>query len=159
MQTDLRHTTGAEVRAAARRGDLTTPTPGLALGYVQANLVVVPRELAFDFLLFCQRNPKPCPVLDVTEPGCGEPRLVGPGADVRTDLPRYRVYEHGEPVDEPTDLGRWSRDDLVAFLATLTSPQYKEVGEREYARQLALSRATRPQRDTGRAFGPKSKQP
>jgi uncharacterized protein YcsI (UPF0317 family) len=83
---------------------------------VQANLVIVPRELAFDFLLFCQRNPKPCPLLDVTEPGCPEPRLVAPGADLRTDLPRYRVYRHGELVDEPADLNAWWREDLVAFL-------------------------------------------
>jgi uncharacterized protein YcsI (UPF0317 family) len=86
------------------------------LGYVQANLVIVPRELAFDFLLFCHRNPKPCPLLDVTEPGDPEPRLVAPGADLRTDLPRYRVYEHGELVEEPADLSAWWRDDLVAFL-------------------------------------------
>src|SRR5215831_9654219 len=77
-------TTGAEVRRLARAGELTGPTPGLAPGYVQANLVVVPRELAFDFLLFCQRNPKPCPLLDVTEPGSPEPRLVAPGADLAT---------------------------------------------------------------------------
>jgi uncharacterized protein YcsI (UPF0317 family) len=108
--------TGADVRRRARAGELTGPTPGLALGYVQANLVVVPRELAFDFLLFCQRNPKPCPLLDVTEPGDGEPRLVAPGADVRTDLPCYRVYQRGELVEEPTDLSRWWRPDLVAFL-------------------------------------------
>ncbi|MCI0455866.1 MAG: putative hydro-lyase [Gemmataceae bacterium] len=113
---DLRHTTGAEVRRQARTGELTGPTPGLALGHVQANLVVVPRELAFDFLLFCQRNPKPCPLLDVTEPGDPEPRLVAPGADLRTDVPRYRVYRHGELTDEPPDLlGLW-RDDLVGFL-------------------------------------------
>jgi uncharacterized protein YcsI (UPF0317 family) len=86
------------------------------MGYVQANLVVVPRDLAFDFLLFCQRNPKPCPLLDVTEPGDPEPRLVAPGGDVRTDVPRYRVYRHGELVDEPTDLHGWWRADLVAFL-------------------------------------------
>jgi uncharacterized protein YcsI (UPF0317 family) len=113
---DLTHATGAEVRAAARSGALTGPTAGLALGRVQANLVVVPRDLAFDFLLFCQRNPKPCPVLDVTESGSAEPRRVAPGADVRTDLPRYRVFERGELVDEPTDLERWWRGDLVAFL-------------------------------------------
>jgi len=83
---------------------------------VQANLVVVSRELAFDFLLFCQRNPKPCPLLDVTEPGSPEPAFVAPGADVRTDLPRYRVYRDGELVDEPTDLSRYWRDDLVGFL-------------------------------------------
>jgi uncharacterized protein YcsI (UPF0317 family) len=107
---------GAEVRLAARAGKLDGPTAGLAMGYVQANLVIVPRELAFDFLLFCQRNPKPCPLLDVTEPGSPEPRLVAPGADLRTDLPRYRVYRNGELIDEPADLGRWWRDDLVGFL-------------------------------------------
>src|SRR5947209_5153225 len=84
---DLRNATGAEVRRLARGGELTGPTPGLALGYVQTNLVVVPRELAFDFLLFCQRNPRPCPLLDVTEPGSAEPRAVAPGADLRTDPP------------------------------------------------------------------------
>ncbi len=113
---DLRNATGAEVRRAARSGEWNAPTAGLARGFVQANLVVVPRELAFDFLLFCQRNPKPCPLLDVTEPGDAEPRFVAPGADVRTDVPRYRVYRGGDLVDEPTDLRSWWRDDLVAFL-------------------------------------------
>src|SRR5467141_4007231 len=97
----LQPSTGAEVRTRARSGELSGPTPGLAPGYVQANLVVVPRDLAFDFLLFCQRNPKPCPLLDVTEPGSPEPRGVADGADVRTDVPRYRVYRKGELVDEP----------------------------------------------------------
>src|SRR5213595_4080248 len=94
--------TGAEVRRLARTGELGGPTAGLAMGYVQANLVVVPRDLAFDFLLFCQRNPKPCPLLDVTEAGDPEPKRCAPSADVRTDVPRYRVYRHGELVDEPT---------------------------------------------------------
>jgi uncharacterized protein YcsI (UPF0317 family) len=117
MSTDpLTYASGREVRAAAARGELTGPTPGLARGCVQANLVVLPRDLAFDFLLFCQRNPKPCPLLDVTEPGSPEPRLVAPGADLRTDLPRYRVYRHGELVEEPADITRWWRDDLVGFL-------------------------------------------
>jgi uncharacterized protein YcsI (UPF0317 family) len=113
---DLPNQTGAEVRHLARTGKLTGPTPGLAPGFVQANLVVVPRELAFDFLLFCQRNPKPCPLLDVTEPGSAEPRAVAAGADLRTDLPRYRVYRQGELVDEPADLHAWWRGDLVSFL-------------------------------------------
>jgi uncharacterized protein YcsI (UPF0317 family) len=113
---DLREATGVEVRRAARSGELTGPTPGLARGYVQANLVVVPREIAFDFLLFCQRNPKPCPLLDVTEPGSPEPSYVAHGADLRADLPCYRVYRHGELVDEPADLLSWWRDDLVSFL-------------------------------------------
>src|SRR3954447_23009801 len=98
---DLRHVSGAALRQIVRRGTLTGPTPGLALGYVQANLVVLPRALAFDFLLFCQRNPKPCPLLDVTEPGSAEPRQVAPGPDLRTDLPRYRLFRAGELVDEP----------------------------------------------------------
>jgi uncharacterized protein YcsI (UPF0317 family) len=86
------------------------------MGYVQANLVVVPRATAFDFLLFCQRNPKPCPLLDVTEPGDPEPKFVAVGADVRTDVPCYRVWENGKLIDEPADLHRWWRADLVAFL-------------------------------------------
>jgi uncharacterized protein YcsI (UPF0317 family) len=107
---------GKSVRRLARSGELTGPTPGLAPGYVQANLVVVPRDLAFDFLLFCRRNPKPCPLLDVCEPGCPEPRAVAPGADVRLDLPRYRVWRYGELIEETTDLRAHWRDDLVAFL-------------------------------------------
>src|SRR5437763_15831820 len=114
--TDLRNATGAEVRAACRTGELTGPTPGLALGYVQANLVVLPRDWAFDFLLFCQRNPKPCPLLDVTEPGDPEPKGVAPGADLRTDLPAYRVWRYGELVEEPTDVRTHWRDDLVGFV-------------------------------------------
>ncbi len=114
--TDLRHATGADVRRAARSGALTGPTPGLALGYVQANLVVVPRDLAFDFLLFCQRNPKPCPLLDVTEAGDAEPRLVAAGADLRTDVPCYRVFRDGTLTDEPRDLTAYWKSDLVGFL-------------------------------------------
>src|SRR5438445_8450009 len=94
--TSLRHATGAEVRRLARTGELRGPTPGLALGFVQANLVVVPRNLAFDFLLFCQRNPRPCPLLDVTDTGSPQPGAVAPGADVRTDVPRYCAYRYGE---------------------------------------------------------------
>ena len=113
---DLRHATGAEVRRQARSGQLTTPTPGLALGYVQANLVVLPKDLAFDFLLFCHRNPKPCPLLDVTEPGDAEPKLVAAGADLRADVPAYRVYRDGKLIDEPAKLNDYWRSDLVGFL-------------------------------------------
>jgi len=112
---DGRTMTPAEVRAACRDGRLDRPTAGLADGFVQANLMVVPREAAFDFLLFCQRNPKPCPVIEVVEAGRVEPRCA-PGADLRTDLPRYRVYRDGRLEGERTDVrDRWS-DDLVAFL-------------------------------------------
>ncbi len=100
----------------ARSGELAGPTAGLAPGYHQANLVILPASSADDFLCFCERNPKPCPVLEVVEEGAAEPRETAPGADLRTDLPRYRVYEDGELVDEPTDVRRWWRDDLVSFL-------------------------------------------
>lgn len=105
-----------ELRAAIRRGEYTQPTPGLAPGYAQANLVILPQKYAFDFLLFCTRNPKPCPVLDVTEAGSPVPRLAAPGADLRTDLPRYRVWECGVLKAEVTDISAYWRDDLVAFL-------------------------------------------
>src|SRR5262249_56921571 len=112
---DLRNATGAEVRLACRRRELTDPTPGLALGFVQANLVMLPRDWAFDFLLFCQRNPKPCPLLDVTEPGDPEARTVARGSDLRTDLPAYRVWHNGELTDEPQDITKYWRGDLVSF--------------------------------------------
>src|ERR1051325_3251728 len=112
----LHDITGRQLRDLARSGKFTTITAGVALGYVQANLVVLPREQAFDFLLFCQRNPKPCPLLDVTEAGDAEPKRCAPGADVRTDLPAYRVYRHGELVDEPTDMVKLWQKDWVAFL-------------------------------------------
>jgi uncharacterized protein YcsI (UPF0317 family) len=79
-------------------------------------MIILPKDWAYDFLLFAARNPKPCPILDVTETGDPEPKLIAPGADVRTDLPRYRVWENGELADEPTDImPRW-RDDLTAFM-------------------------------------------
>lgn len=107
--------TPARIRAECREGRLARPTAGLARGRVQANLMVVPREAAFDFLLFCQRNPKPCPIVEVLEPGRTEPASA-PGADLRTDLPRYRVYRDGRLAEETTDVsGHW-RDDLVSFL-------------------------------------------
>jgi uncharacterized protein YcsI (UPF0317 family) len=107
---------GREVRAQARSGLLAGPTSGLAPDYLQANLVIVPDDLAFDFLRFCQRNPKPCPMLHVTDRGVCEPGDLAPGADLRTDLPRYRVYRRGVLADEPPNILDWWRDDLVAFL-------------------------------------------
>jgi uncharacterized protein YcsI (UPF0317 family) len=116
MANDLRNASGADVRLACRRGELKSPTPGLALGFVQANLVVLPRDWAFDFLLFCQRNPKPCPLLDVTEPGDAEAKFVAAGSDLRTDLPAYRVWKNGELIEEPPEITKHWRDDLVSFI-------------------------------------------
>lgn len=93
----------------------TGTTRGLALGYVQCNLAAVPRALAFDFLLYCQRNARACPVLEVCDPGSCEPRQLAPGADLRTDLPRYCVFRHGERIEVDDARPHW-REDLVAFL-------------------------------------------
>lgn len=106
----------AAIRAAIRAGEWTGHTSGLAPGYTQANLVVLPQADAYDFLLFCVRNPKPCPLIDVTDTGSPEPQLAAPGADLRTDLSRYRVYRDGELVDEPASIEDYWRDDMVGFL-------------------------------------------
>lgn len=106
----------AEWRARIRNGEFSGITAGLAPGYVQANLAVLPRALAFDFLLFCQRNPRPCPLLEVIEAGEVAPRRFAPEADWRSDLPRYRLYEQGRLRDEFTDARDIWREDDVAFL-------------------------------------------
>ena len=106
----------AAARGAIRRGEWTQHTSGLAERHVQGNLVILPRAWADDFLRYCQRNPKPCPLLAMSEPG--DPRLPALGADIdiRTDVPRYRVWRDGELVDEPTDVSALWRDDLVSFV-------------------------------------------
>ena len=114
MPIDTRHP--REIRDEIRRGKLTGVTAGLAPGFVQANLVILPREWAYDFLLFCQRNPRPCPLIEVTDVGSPEPSGVAPGADLRTDLPRYRIYKDGVMADEVTEITPYWRDDLVGFL-------------------------------------------
>lgn len=108
--------TGEGARLAIRAGLHSGPTAGLAPGYVQGNLAILPAELAHDFLRFCQANPKPCPLIGVSEPG--DPRMPGLGADfdIRTDLPRYRIWRDGECVEEPTDIRAHWRDDLVTFV-------------------------------------------
>ena len=116
MQTLTLPTTPAEVRQLIREGRIAQSTAGLAPGHVQANLAILPRDVAFDFLLFCQRNPKPCPLLEVVEAGEVEPVEFAPGADLRTDVPKYRVYEHGEMTAEVEDISEFWRDDLVSFL-------------------------------------------
>jgi len=106
---------GSRERLRIRAGEFSGTTAGLAPGNVQANLVILPKTLAHDFLRFAQANPKPCPVLAVSGPG--DPRLPGLGEDldIRSDLPRYRVWRRGELVEEPLDLFHVWRDDLVSF--------------------------------------------
>jgi uncharacterized protein YcsI (UPF0317 family) len=108
--------TGRDVRLSCRGGEITGQTSGLADGFAQANLVILPRSDAADFLLFCQRNPKPCPLLEVTDVGSPIPRRFAPDGDLRTDLPRYRVWRSGKLTDEPTDIAALWRDDFVSFL-------------------------------------------
>ncbi|MBX9788658.1 MAG: putative hydro-lyase [Pirellulales bacterium] len=113
----LAHATAAELRAVIRTGQWTAPTTGLAVGYAQANLVILPADYAAEFNEFCRLNPRPCPLIAQTAPGDPCPRDVAPGADLRTDVPRYRVFRHGVPDDrEPTDISELWRDDLVGFL-------------------------------------------
>jgi uncharacterized protein YcsI (UPF0317 family) len=104
-----------ELRNLIRSRQWTTPTSGAASGYLQANLVMLPAEEAFNFLLFCVRNPKPCPLLDVLEPGQAEP-IIAPGADLRTDLPRYHIFEKGEFRAEVEDVSAEFTNDMVSFL-------------------------------------------
>ena len=108
--------TPSEFRRLVREGGHIGPTAGICPGYAQANLVVLPRELAYDFLLFAQRNPKSCPILEVSDTGSRYLKEIAPGADIAKDLPRYRVYEHGVMTGEYTDVSHLWRDDLVSFL-------------------------------------------
>jgi uncharacterized protein YcsI (UPF0317 family) len=113
---DIERTDPFALRRAIRAGRHADHTVGLAPGRVQGNLVILPEALAGDFLRFCQRNPKPCPVLAVTEPGDPLARELGRDVDLRTDVPRYRVWRDGVLADEVTDLRALWRDDLVGFV-------------------------------------------
>ncbi len=108
--------TGKQIRTMCRAGEFTGPTSGVAMGFAQANLVVLRTDMAGSFTAFCQRNPKPCPVLEITQPGRYEPASLAIGADIRTDLPGYRVYRNGDCVDKPTSIEPYWDDDCVAFL-------------------------------------------
>ncbi len=114
--TQDRGETGREARQRFRRNEFRGQTSGVAPGYVQGNLAILPTDLAADFHRFCELNPKPCPLLAASAPG--DPRLpsLGEDLDIRTDLPLYRVWRDGEIVEETPDIGEHWRDDLVAFV-------------------------------------------
>ena len=103
-------------RTAIRLGQWTGHTSGLADGHVQGNVVILPEALANDFLRYCQRNPKPCPLLAVGEPGEAKLPALGNDIDICTDVPRYRVWRDGALVEEPTDISHLWRKDLVTFV-------------------------------------------
>ncbi len=115
-EPDFADMTGEQIRAMCRAGTFDQPTAGVAMGFTQANLVVLRSDAATDFEQFCQLNPKPCPLLEVTPTGRYEPALLAPGSDVRTDLPRYRVYRSGECIAKPTSIESYWDFNCVAFL-------------------------------------------
>jgi uncharacterized protein YcsI (UPF0317 family) len=153
--------TAQELRRRCRDGSYDGPTSGHALGKVQANMVILPKADADEFAEFCAKNPQPCPVLEILAPGDPEPKKIAPGADVRSDLPRYRVFRDGVFVAEPTDVRDIWQGDLVTFLlgcsfvaeepllkAGLLLPHIAETG------MVPMFRTTRPTVPAGRFHGP-----
>ena len=158
-QTDVRADASPEQARLRFREGLVAPTTGWCDGWTQANLVVLPRDWAFDMLLFGQRNPQPVPLLDVTEPG-SRSSVLAPGADLATDVPRYRVWRDGELVDEPTDVADLWTDDLVSFLVgcsfsfeTALLAAGVPVRHIEQGRNVAMYRTDVPCRPAGRLSG------
>jgi uncharacterized protein YcsI (UPF0317 family) len=107
---------GLAARLSIRDGVHHGPTSGLAPGYVQGNLAILPQALAADFRRFCKLNPKPCPLIGTSAPGDWSVPELGADIDIRRDLPRYRVWRKGELVAEPETLDEFWRDDLVSFV-------------------------------------------
>lgn len=104
-----------ELRQQIRQGEFTENTSGLCNGFVQANLTILPADWASEFLLFCQQNPKPCPIIGVSQ--AGDPKLLdlGQDLDLRTDVPKYRVYHDGVMTEEVSDITSHWQDDFVSF--------------------------------------------
>jgi len=105
------------LRATIRGNQFNANTSGQAPGFVQCNLAILPKDWAMEFLQFCQKNPKPCPLVAVSDtPGNPMMDSAGQDIDIRTDLPRYRIWRKGELVEEVADISQHWRDDLVTFL-------------------------------------------
>ena len=105
-----------EVRKLISEGKITGQTSGMCLGYAQANLVIVPKNIAYDFLLFTQRNPKSCPLLEVGDVGDKFIKYLGKDINIAKDIPKYRIYKKGELIGEYTDIEKFWREDFVSFL-------------------------------------------
>jgi len=153
--------TPAELRAACRRGAFGGHTSGIAQRHVQGNVVILPRADAEDFLRFCQRNPKPCPVLAVGEPGDASLPALGMGIDIRRDVPRYRVWRDGVLTDEPTDVTALWRADFVSFVLGCSfsfEQALMDEGIRlrhvEQGRNVAMFRTNIATTPAGRFHGP-----
>lgn len=152
----------AAIREAIRAGRHTGPTAGLAPGFVQTNVVILPADAAEEFAEFCRLNSRPCPLIEMTGPGDPEPKRSAPGADLRTDVPRYRVFREGVPDEvEPTDVLALWRDDFVGFLLGC-SFTFEDallaaglpVRHVELGRNVPMYRTDRACRPAGRFAGP-----
>lgn len=154
--------TPADLRRAIRAGEFRAPTAGECPGFVQTNVVILPAAYADEFAEFCRLNPRPCPLVCRTEPGQFEPLPAAPGADIRTDVPRYRVFRHGTAESaEPIDVRPLWRDDSVTFLIgcsfTFESGliaaglPVRHIDERRNVPMFRTSRACAP---AGRFAGP-----
>lgn len=108
--------TPKEVRTKIRSGEIATQTSGMCNGYAQANLCILPKKYAYDFLLFASRNPTSCPILEVLDEGCRYTKYMADHADIATDIPKYRIYRNGELTEEVTDISAYWQDDFVSFL-------------------------------------------
>lgn len=146
----------SKVRKACREGLHAETTRGLAMGYVQCNLVVLREKYAYEFLLYCQRNQRACPVLEVTDTGSAEPSSLAPGADLRTDLPRYAIYRDGRRCPDVTDIRTYWRDDFVAFLigSGITFDQALENAGVQTSKNRWVLRTSLPTQSAGRFRGP-----
>ena len=108
--------TPSEARMKIRNGEITTQTSGMCNGYAQANLCILPKKYAYDFLLFASRNPTSCPILEVLDEGSRYTRYMADHADIATDIPKYRIYQNGVLTEEVTDISAYWQDDFVSFL-------------------------------------------
>jgi uncharacterized protein YcsI (UPF0317 family) len=158
---EMARLSGAEARARIRAGLWRRPTPGVAAGWVQANLVVLPEAFADSFREFCTRNPRPCPLLEATEAGSAEPRRVAAGADLRTDLPLYRIYADGALVAEVHSLAEVWQQDFVGFLLGCSFSFEAALARAgvplrhiELGRNCAMYRTNRQCEAAGRFHGP-----
>ena len=126
---DYRTTKPEEIWKKIRDGEITEPTAGMCGGYAQANLVILPKKYAEDFKKFAERNPKPCPILEIMD---GSPLVhdMGEGANIVTDIPRYFIYKNGVKVDEVTDASEYWQDDLV-FLSAAAFPSRRRSYRQE----------------------------
>jgi len=150
------HAHPREFRQACRDGRYAGTTRGVSLGYLQCNLVMIREVFAYEFLLYCQRNQRACPVLEVLDTGDPVPHQTAPGADLRTDLPRYAVYRDGQRLDDVTDARSLWQPDFVSFLigSGITFDQSLEEAGVPTDKDRWVLRTTLPTIPAGRFHGP-----